>query len=64
MQVMEPNKCEGWQFISWPQLVEYAEQDIQAGEEGKKMLFKPMVHFVEQHGFDPFKKLQEVIGNS
>lgn len=59
---MEPNKCEGWQFISWPQLREYAEQDMQAAEDDGKMLFKPMVHFVQQRGFDPFKRLQELVG--
>ena len=57
---MEPNKCEGWQFITWPQLQAYAEQDFQGTDEAQKMLFKPMVHFVQQHGFDPYRKLQEI----
>ena len=57
---MEPNKCEGWQFITWDQLRAYAEQDIQAADDDQKMLFKPMVHFVQQHGFDPYKRLLEL----
>ncbi|KIW03499.1 uncharacterized protein PV09_05266 [Verruconis gallopava] len=59
-KVMEPNKCECWQFITWPQLREYAEQDLQASDNDVKMLFKPMVHFVTQRGFDPFKALMSM----
>jgi hypothetical protein len=59
---MEPNKCEGWQFISWPQLCEFADQDMQALEHDKKLLFQPMVEFVTQRGFDPFKALIDQAG--
>ena len=55
---MEPEKCEGWQFISWEQLCEYARQDLEGEEGERKMLFKPMVEFVEQRGFDPFEALK------
>lgn len=56
---MEREKCEGWQFVSWSQLCEYAEQDLQASEGEQRMLFKPMVEFVTQRGFDPSKALIE-----
>jgi hypothetical protein len=56
---MEPNKCEGWQFIKWSQLCDFAEQDLAASTDDKKMLFQPMVEFVTQRGFDPFEALQK-----
>lgn len=61
---MEPNKCEGWQWITWAQLREYAESDLQSSEEGKKMLMKPMVEFVVQRAFDPFKVLQDALNQN
>ena len=49
---MEPDKCEGWQWITWSQLQEYAAQDLGSGEDDKKMLFKPMVHFATQNEYE------------
>ncbi|QDS73415.1 hypothetical protein FKW77_008328 [Venturia effusa] len=60
-KVLEPEKCDGWQWISWKELRTLAEGDLKSGTEGEKKLFQPMVEFVTQDGggFDPFEVLRE-----
>lgn len=38
LKTMEPNKCEGWEWVSWDDLVKM----------DHSRLFDPMIHFLEE----------------
>lgn len=44
---MEPDKCEGWEWISWEQLQDWTVRQ-RRGEEGTRRLFPPMISLLEQ----------------
>jgi hypothetical protein len=55
-QLLEPNKCEGWQWIQWDKLERLAKE--QHDGKGEETLFNPMVGFVAQrNGFNPYTTL-------
>jgi len=46
-EVLEPDKCEGWQWISWNEMLRWYEGNKNAGN-GEHSLFMPMIDLVEQ----------------
>ncbi|KAI3297400.1 hypothetical protein DTO002I6_3152 [Penicillium roqueforti] len=48
-QVIEPDRCEGWEWISWDELRAYGEEQIKAGDgfEGRRF-FSPLLGLFEQ----------------
>lgn len=48
-QILEPNKCEGWNWMSWETMLDWY-RDAQSGshESGDNVLFLPMADLVEQ----------------
>lgn len=49
-QVLEPEKCEGWDWVSWQSLQSWVRLEIE-GENGEAMerrLFMPMINLVRQ----------------
>ncbi|OGM50129.1 hypothetical protein ABOM_001259 [Aspergillus bombycis] len=53
-QLMEPEKCDAWEWVAWEEIVALA-NDAMAGEDnGKEKLFSSLVNLVEQRpGFSP-----------
>jgi 8-oxo-dGTP diphosphatase len=49
-RVMEPDKCEGWEWCSWGELVALVrkERDVKEGEVLERTLFLPLLDLVEQ----------------
>jgi 8-oxo-dGTP diphosphatase len=49
-RVMEPDKCEGWEWSSWEGLVALVrkERDVKEGEVLERTLFLPLLDLVEQ----------------
>jgi 8-oxo-dGTP diphosphatase len=46
-QLVEPNKCEGWKWISWDEFVDWYTANNRGDVAGNK-LFQPMIDFIEQ----------------
>lgn len=49
-QVLEPEKCEGWVWVSWKDLVGWAKEHNETTDEAilKKRLFTPLLNFMRQ----------------
>ncbi|KPI36918.1 Nudix hydrolase 1 [Cyphellophora attinorum] len=45
VEVKEPEKCEGWEWIGWETMREWADGE---GDEGRRVLFQPLVDLLEQ----------------
>jgi hypothetical protein len=51
VQVMEPEKCAGWELVSW----ESVQRDAQDEGDGGRKLFQPMLDLMGQRaGFEPY----------
>jgi 8-oxo-dGTP diphosphatase len=49
-QVLEPDKCEGWEWASWKQLMDWVRLEGEAGDDEvlKRKLFLPLLNLVRQ----------------
>ncbi|KXT15639.1 hypothetical protein AC579_5844 [Pseudocercospora musae] len=48
-QTMEPDKCEGWDWASWQDLVKWVDQEGVVGDDGaRRTLFTPLISLIRQ----------------
>ncbi|GAB1208187.1 hypothetical protein APSETT445_006928 [Aspergillus pseudonomiae] len=63
--LMEPEKCEAWEWVAWEEIVALANYAMAGKDNGKKKLFSPLVNLVEQRpGFSPCTEAYNVSGHS
>jgi 8-oxo-dGTP diphosphatase len=65
---MEPDKCEGWEWVEWNQVAAWADELAPNGGEGHQIngienrvmtLFLPLLNLFRQRpGFDPVASLR------
>ncbi|KAJ9651739.1 hypothetical protein H2198_009011 [Neophaeococcomyces mojaviensis] len=54
-QLLEPNKCEGWEWVSWETMLGWVDEQTKLdledgmGDRGQNPLFLPMIDLVQQH---------------
>ncbi|ERF70993.1 hypothetical protein EPUS_03272 [Endocarpon pusillum Z07020] len=69
-KIMEPDKCEGWEWVKWHQVAAWADamasdgdnsNQIGGGENRAKTLFLPLLNLFRQRpGFDPVASFRRV----
>lgn len=47
-EVLEPEKCEGWDWVTWEDIVMWATREIENGDGGERKLFLPLLNLVRQ----------------
>lgn len=56
-QLLEPNKCEGWEWIDWQTMLSWCKNaQSGTGQSNENVLFLPMIDLVEQRpGLEPLQ---------